>query len=87
MRQPKNRTTRRSSDTGDLGQLGAELGRLRRRCRQLKRRADIDWATWSAAVEETNALAQRIGRTPPDDLAGLLVRYDALPGQCSKPMM
>jgi hypothetical protein len=76
VRQPGDRRQRITSD--DLSELGCELDQLRRKCRRLRRRADQDWTSWSAAVDETNRLARRISRVTPQTLPDLLVRYEAL---------
>ena len=77
MKLPKARRST-GGQKGELLGLGRDLGRLRRRCRRLARHKGLNWAEWSAAVEQTNHVARQIGRVDPRDLAGLLVRYEAL---------
>lgn len=62
----------------ELAALGQQLARARRRCRRLGATKSGDWASWSAAVEDTTGIARRIGRLQPTDSHGLLARYEAL---------
>ena len=64
-----------TSGEADLATLGRELASLRRRTR---RRRATDWTSWSAAVDQANAVSRRICRVPPRSLDDLVVRYAAL---------
>ena len=62
----------------ELISLGRAFIHARRRYRRLRRTDVDDWAAWSAAMDNTTAVARRIGHVQPDSPAGLLVRYRAL---------
>ena len=68
------------ADDHELLAHGAQLKVLRQRV-MAKRRAMTEgagWAKWNAAMAESVALAERIGRMPAHDVAGFAVKLRAL---------
>jgi len=67
-------------DDDQLLLLGAQLEVLRLRAMALRRAGfeDSGWLKWNEAVVASVALAERIGRTPAQDVVGFSIKLRAL---------
>jgi hypothetical protein len=75
--------------SAELARLGAEFARLRRRADRLRRRfhrlqaasgqeGDDAWHAWSATIDATLSLVDRIGQMEAATLEALVIKFDAL---------